>query len=85
MIAPTWHPDQKQLRQFAVISLLGFGLVGSIVRFRFGWETASVVLGAVGALTCLIGLASPRAIFPVYTTLMLIAELHTLGGIFKRF
>lgn len=73
MLSPSWYPDQKQLRQFAIISLFGFGLFGAIAYFRFGWQTAGCVLWAVGALTFVAGLASPSSILPVYTLLMLIA------------
>lgn len=72
MIAPTWYPDNKQLRQFAVISLVGFGVLGLVARFRFGLQTPSSVFWVTGALTFLIGAARPRAVLPVYTALMLI-------------
>lgn len=72
MIAPTWYPDDKQLRQFAVISLVGFGVLGLVARFRFGWQTTSIVFWVMGALTFLVGVARPRTVLPVYTALMLI-------------
>lgn len=73
MINPTWYPAQRQLRQFAVISLLGFGLLGALARFHFGAVIAPWVLWAIGLIVCLAGLAAPRAIRPVYALLMAIA------------
>lgn len=73
MLAPSWHPNHKELRQFAIISLFGFGLFGVIAYFRFQWITAAYVLWIVGALTCLVGVISPGAILPVYVLLMAIA------------
>ena len=73
MITPPWYPDEKQLRQFAKVSLFGFGLLGSVARFGFGWETVAFVLWGVGVLTFIVGLLSPRAILPIYVALMAFA------------
>ena len=73
MLAPSWYPDDKQLRQFAVISLFGFGLLGVLARFALQSELTSYVLWLLGTLTFLLGLASPRTILPVYAALMLAA------------
>ena len=72
MIEPTWYPTKKQLRQFAVVAPFGFGLVGALAHWKFGWEIASYVLWGMGGFTFLIGLARPRAVFPIYGLLMLI-------------
>jgi len=73
MIEPNWYPTKKQLRQFAVISLAGFGLVGAVLKWRFGLETAPIVLWAAGILTFVAGMASPAAVLPVYTLLMAVS------------
>ncbi|MFQ5428883.1 MAG: SxtJ family membrane protein [Phycisphaerae bacterium] len=73
MISPTWYPNNRYLRQFAVISLFGFGLMGVMARFQFDLEVTPYVFWAIGGLTCCAGLASPRAILPVYTLLMAVA------------
>jgi hypothetical protein len=79
MITPSWYPNRSQLRQFAMISLPGFGLVGAVVMrwsetLAWGNVLASVnpanVLWAVGALVFLVGLASPEAIRPLYLLMM---------------
>jgi polyferredoxin len=72
VIQPNWSPKKNQLRQFAVISLFGFGLLGFILRWRFGMETAPLVLWGIGAATFVAGLAAPITILPLYTLLMII-------------
>lgn len=73
MLAPSWSPGHKELRQFAIISLFGFGLFGAIAFFRFEWFVAAYVFWGIGVLTFLVGLASPGAVLPVYILLMAIA------------
>jgi len=70
MLAPSWYPSQKQLRQFAIISLFGFGLFGLAVYFRFHWPVAACVLWIVGGLTFVAGMIAPGSVLPVYTVLM---------------
>ena len=72
MIQPTWYPKQRQLRQFAVASLVGFGLIGLTVRMHFEAETLSVGLWSAGVLICLFGLLRPTLVRPVYTILMVV-------------
>ena len=72
MIQPAWYPKQRQLRQFAVASLVGFGLIGLTVRMRFEAETLSVGLWSAGVLICLFGLLRPTLVRPVYTILMVV-------------
>lgn len=72
MLKPSWYPDDKQLRQFAGIALIGFALIGYVFHWRFGWTTGSWVLAGIGAVTCIAGLASPRSVLPIYGLLMLI-------------
>ena len=71
VIEINWRPSIRQLRQFAVIALVGFGLLGLLFAWRMGalagsgrW-TVSGILWAVGVVTGLLGLAVPKAIWPV--------------------
>jgi len=82
MINPSWYPDHKQLRQFAMIALPGFGLFGLMVlkwsdRLELANVFASVnaanVLWGIGGLVFLVGLAAPEAIRPVYVLMMALA------------
>lgn len=74
MINPTWYPDERQLRQFAMIALPGFGLLGFVAWYVW---TDSLTVGAVcwgfGGLVFLAGLARPDSVRPVYLLLMGIA------------
>lgn len=70
MIEPNWYPTHKQLRQFAIISLAGFGLIGAALRWRFGLEIAPIVLWALGGVTFVAGMISPKAVLPIYSLLL---------------
>ncbi|MFO0974066.1 MAG: SxtJ family membrane protein [Phycisphaerae bacterium] len=70
MITPTWYPTNKQLRQFAVISLVGFPLVGAVVS-RFAWQSRTfTVFAAIGAALFVIGMIRPKSIRLVYAGLI---------------
>ncbi len=73
MLQPTWYPTNRQLRQFAVVALFGFGLLGVIARWQFSASTAAYVLWTLGALTFLGGLPAPTLILPVYVALCAVA------------
>jgi hypothetical protein len=69
------EPDDKTLRQFGIIALLGFGFVAAIAWFEllifsFGLgEWRSVVAGtfaALAAISALFSLLYPRANLPIY-------------------
>ena len=70
MIEPAWYPSTKQLRQFAVATLIGFGVLGFVAWKVLGLFPLTVVLWTVSALTFVIGLPFPKAIRPVYALVM---------------
>jgi hypothetical protein len=81
VIKPNWYPGEKQLRQFAGISLPGFGLIGLVVVYHsdtltlsnvFASVNAANVLWAIGAVVFFVGMILPEAIRPVYGLLMLV-------------
>ncbi len=72
MITPNWYPGDKQMRQFAMICLPAFGMIGYTVYHLSGSQTAGWALAAFGGTCFLIGLARPGAVRPVYFLLMLI-------------
>lgn len=57
-----WHPTSKQLRQFAVLQLLFFGLVAVWLDHRTGGHAATVVVLGLSLLACLIGLVRPQSL-----------------------
>src|SRR5262245_55408521 len=69
------HPQEKALRQFGWIALVGFPLVGWIAWWRFG-APAAVLWTLVGlgvAVALCAALRVTRPIQPVFVLMMLIA------------
>lgn len=70
MIAPNWHPDERQLRQFAVACLPGFALVGyAAQRFTGSWGLASAI-AACGLACAIVGALRPLRVWPVWVLLV---------------
>lgn len=76
LIEINWRPERRELRQFAAISLAGFGVLGLVLAWRLGalsgsgrWA-APVALWIAGAAVGALGLVLPRAVRPVYVVLM---------------
>ena len=72
MISVSWNPTERELRQFAVIALFGFGLIGYLVEL---WTGSLAVAGAfwvLGSVTALLGLLRPNAVRPLYVALIAI-------------
>ena len=66
-----FNPDDRELRIFSVLWLVGFGLFGALLAWRGGtWAPAVWGLAVVG---CLVGLLLPRAMKPVYVAWMVAA------------
>ena len=71
-----WRPDRPKLRQFAGIFMIGLDLVGLLAAWRLGnlsgpgWHPAPIILWAVATVVGVIGLATPRAVKPVYIAWM---------------
>ena len=73
MIAPSWSPTPRQLKQFALAAPVGFGLVGGMLA-RFGLQPWWPWAGAgFGALLLALGLARPLALRPLYALVMALA------------
>lgn len=70
MISPSWRPDERQLRQFAWIALPGFCLFGWVALRVTGSMNLALTLAAIGASLAVVGSLVPRAVLPVYLTLM---------------
>ena len=73
MIGPSFRPTDKQLRQFAWISLPGFALFGWLALRSGGSMELALSLAAVGAVLCLVGSLVPRAVLPVYLAMTALA------------
>lgn len=77
MLTPVWRPDRRQLRQFAVAALLGFGLIGALSWRWSGSERAALVLWGIGGVAFLVGLPFPAVLRPLYVVLM--AAAYPIG------
>jgi polyferredoxin len=73
MITPQWRPDERQLRQFAWISLVGFPALGVLLWRAHGTPLSAMVLSAFGVLVWLVGLLEPKRIRFVYVALLAIS------------
>ncbi|MCP4729331.1 MAG: hypothetical protein GY872_04560 [Roseibacillus sp.] len=66
-------PSAKMLREFGIIALFGFGLVGALLGLKWEAWTASYVLWALGAVSFVLALVQPRLLLPLYVALMVVA------------
>ena len=66
-------PSAKILREFGIIALFGFGLVGALLGLKWEAWTASYVLWALGAVSFVLALVQPRLLLPLYVVLMVVA------------
>ncbi len=80
MIEVNWRPDERTLRQFALIALIGFSFLAVIawqelLIFSFGLGEASTLVAGIFAglagLSALFSLVYPKANLPIYLGLTL--------------
>jgi len=67
------NPSAKILREFGIIALFGFGLVGALLGLKWEVWTASYVLWTLGAVSFVLALVQPRLLLPLYVVLMVVA------------
>lgn len=73
MIAIDLQPDSKKLRQFGVCGLVGFSLLGVMAWWVWSAPWLAVTLCILAALCLLARLTDPRALWPLYVVLTLLA------------
>ena len=82
MIEINLRPDEKTLRQFGWIALVGFGIVAAIAWFEvlifsFGLGAAKIwvvgVFAGLGALAAFFSLVFPKANLPIYLGLTILS------------
>lgn len=71
MVNVDWNPDRKKLREFGLISLAGFGLIGLVLGWRFDWIKDGKwlypgVIWGVGLLSSILALIEPLLLKPIY-------------------
>lgn len=79
MIELDLKPDTRKLRQFGLICLGGFGLIGLVVALKMGafeepgkW-TIPTVLWALALICPILSFLAPKGLTPIYLILTLIA------------
>jgi hypothetical protein len=70
MLAPSWYPSSRQLRQFALAALFGCALMGFWIWRSTGSVRTMAIASAVGVVVFLTGLMAPAAVRPLYVVLM---------------
>jgi hypothetical protein len=82
LIELDWHPDDRTLRQFGFIALLGFGLLGALAwaeRGIFGFglggarQGVAALFAALALLSLVFSLVFPRGNWPIYAGLSALA------------
>ena len=82
MLTLDLRPTERMLRQFGLIALAGFSLLGGLIYFWGGLpglqlgnaaRPVSIVLWAAGLASAAFSLAWPRANRPLYVALVLVA------------
>jgi hypothetical protein len=87
LLSPNWSPSEKELKQFAVISLVGFAALGLVAWRWTGAPWLAAALGSFGALVCGVGLAWPAGVRPVYVALLAVSLPvgWVVSGVLLRF
>lgn len=75
-----WNPDQKKLKQFGIISLFGFGVIGAVLGWRFGWFTEGKwlvpsILWGIGIVSAILAFIQPVLLKPLYWLLTAISAV----------
>jgi hypothetical protein len=69
LVQINWKPKPRELRQFAALWLVFFGLIGAYLRFVGGAPTAAAVLWAI-SLVGVVGMLAPSFVRPLYVVWM---------------
>ncbi len=73
MIDINWTPSRRELRQFAGLWLVFFGLIGAYLRFSYGAPTAALWVWAAALIVGSVGLVAPALIRPIFVGWILLA------------
>ncbi len=82
MVYIDWNPTRRMLRNFGVIGLVAFGIIGALAYWRIflfsslgagAASTTAYVLWALGLYCGLFAFVAPMAVKPVYIVLTVVA------------
>ena len=65
-------PDEKMLRQFGIIALFGFGIIGTIIWIKWNYWSATYIFWGAGIASFLLALIRPRLLLPLFVFLTVI-------------
>ena len=72
LVEMNWTPTRRELRTFAVVTLIGCAVIGGLLRW-WGHPSVSTGIWCAGAVIGLIGLVVPPAVKPVFLLLSLVS------------
>ncbi len=87
IVSINWSPDKKELRNFGIAMLVGFGVIGAVLFWGI-WPvaeakpTAAVLCWVFGVVAGVLGLSGTKVALPVYWAWMSIA--FVMGNIISR-
>ena len=82
LVEVNWHPSSRKLRQYGIVMIVGFGLIGLLFRYGFKATDASWVIWGFGAVSGVLGLTGTRAALPLYWLWMGIG--FVMGNVMNR-
>src|SRR5262249_39911540 len=69
----SWHPSNKMLRQFGLLGLGVFGLLGFWQYFQHHHHVAGTIIGGLGLVLGGLGALHPRSLKPIFVGWMVVA------------
>lgn len=66
-------PTERMLREFGIIALFGFGIIGAFLGWKWEVWKLSYVLWAIGAVSAVLALVQPKFLLPLFVVLMAVA------------
>jgi len=80
MVTIDWNPNEEKLKQFGIISLGGFGIIGAVLGWKFGWIAEGKwlvpsILWGVGLASAILALVRPAWLKPLYLLLSAVSAV----------
>ena len=82
MINIEWNPDKKKLREFGIVTAIGFGIITLIILFFTDMDSVLLKVGVIGSILGIITIIIPSGLWWFYYCWMGFAFL--MGNIVGR-